>query len=366
MEGCPADPAMGLGGKSEQTTVEPAMRFGRVVGGSHEMRALYPLCERLAGVDVPLVIEGETGTGKEQLAEALHERGARAKGPFVVFDCTVGTTLMESALFGHQRGAFTGAVASRKGAFESAEGGTLLIDEVGDLDAALQSKLLRAIDRREVQPIGANHWSRVDVRVIAATRRDLAEEVRGGRFRDDLYYRLAVARMHLPPLRIRTGDVALLARHFWRRLGGSGGLPDEFLASFAGHDWPGNVRELHNAVTHYVALGELPRPRLGNAVAAVEQARENPNSEPVRPKEPDDVLERILARDLPFSKARDAIVAEFERRYADRLVALHGGSVTRAAGASGIGLRHFQRIRARQAPQWPASGEGKRWQTSSV
>ena len=339
---------MSFGSQSEQTTVEGAVRFGRVVGGSQEMRALYPLCERLAGVDVPLVIEGETGTGKEQLAEALHERGARAKGPFVVFDCTVGTALMESALFGHQRGAFTGAVASRKGAFETAEGGTLLIDEVGDLDAALQSKLLRAIDRREVQPVGANHWTQVNVRVIAATRRDLAQEVRAGRFRDDLYYRLAVARMHLPPLRLRTGDVVLLSRHFWRSLGGSGALPDEFLASFVGYDWPGNVRELHNAVIHYVALGELPRPRLGNTVAAVEQVRATVTRVPQQPDEPDGALERILARDLPFSEARDAIVAEFERRYAERLIALHGGSVTRAAGAAGIGLRHFQRIRARQ------------------
>src|SRR4029077_11022397 len=164
---------------------------------------------------VPVIIEGETGTGKEVLAESIHETSARAKGPFVVFACTtVPVNLVESELFGHERGAFTGAVAARKGVFEQAHGGTLLIDEIGDLDAALQPKLLRAIERSEIRRVGASHPTRVDVRILAATRRDLDREVQLGRFRDDLFHRLAVGRLELPPLRARRGDVALLARSF--------------------------------------------------------------------------------------------------------------------------------------------------------
>jgi hypothetical protein len=196
--------------------------FGRVIGSSPEMRRLYPLCARLASSSVPLVIEGDTGTGKEVLAESLHEQGPRAQGPFVVFDCTaVPPNLVESELFGHERGAFTGAVASRRGVFEQAHGGTLFIDEIGDLDLALQPKLLRALERSEVRRLGADRWIQVDVRVIAATRRDLDREVQVGRFRDDLFHRLTVARIELPPLRRREGDVRVLARHFWRQLGGA-------------------------------------------------------------------------------------------------------------------------------------------------
>ncbi len=192
--------------------------FARVIGESEAMHMLYPLFERLAKSDVPIVIEGETGTGKEALAEALHEAGPRARGPFVVFDCTaVPANLVESELFGHERGAFTGATNARKGMFELAEGGTLLIDEIGDLDLALQPKLLRAVERSEIRRVGGTRAIRCNVRVLAATRRDLDQEVQDGRFRDDLFHRLVVARVELPPLRKRAGDVVLLTRHFGRR-----------------------------------------------------------------------------------------------------------------------------------------------------
>src|SRR5579883_1881635 len=195
--------------------------FYRVVGGSREMRRLYPVFAQLAASDVPVLIEGETGTGKEVLAESLHEASARSDQPFVILDCTtISPALLEAELFGHERGAFTGAVGSRRGLFEEAHGGTLFIDEIGDLDVSLQAKLLRAIEKREVRRVGGNKWTRVDVRIIAATRRDLDREVQARRFRDDLFYRLAVARVGLPPLRRRRGDVALLARAFWTALGG--------------------------------------------------------------------------------------------------------------------------------------------------
>ncbi len=242
---------------TEAPPLTTAMRFGGVIGGSPEMRRLYPLCERLAATDVPVLIEGETGTGKGQLAEALHEGGPRARGPFVVFDCTaVAPNLLESALFGHERGAYPGAVASRRGVFELAEQGTLLLDEIGELELSLQPKLLRAIEQREIQRVGAHRWTLCDVRVISATRRNLDREVQAGRFRDDLFFRLAVARIELPPLRRRSGDVGLLARHFWRAFGGEGSLSDDFVQRLEAYEWPGNVRELHNVVARRISLGE--------------------------------------------------------------------------------------------------------------
>jgi DNA-binding NtrC family response regulator len=241
----------------EQPLVLPSEQgFGRLLGASPEMRRLYPLCDRLAKAKVPVIIEGETGTGKEILAECLHEQGPRSQGPFVVFDCTaIPANLVESELLGHERGAFTGAVASRKGVFEQAHGGTLLIDEIGDLEPALQPKLLRAIERSEVRRVGGDKVIQVDVRVLCATRRDLDHEVQAGRFRDDLFHRLAVARVELPPLRERRGDISLLVRRFWKEMGGDErALSAELLARWEDQPWPGNVRELRNAIERAVVL----------------------------------------------------------------------------------------------------------------
>lgn len=310
------------------------------------MRRLYPLCARLASSNVPVILEGETGTGKEVLAESLHERGPRASGPFIVFDCTaVPASLVESELFGHERGAFTGAVTSRKGVFEQARGGTLLIDEIGDLDLALQPKLLRAIERGEIRRVGGDAWLSVDARVLAATRRDLDREVEAGRFRDDLFHRLAVGRVELPPLRERAGDVAVLARSFWQDLGGDPReLLPETLARWAAYAWPGNVRELRNAVARRLALGDL-------ADLDAKGGRRTPEptvtSAPTRSLDAVDAVERVL--DQPFIRARDTLMEEFEQRYVERLLAAHGGDVARAAAASGIGRRYFQKIKARSA-----------------
>jgi two-component system, NtrC family, response regulator HydG len=329
-------------GEPSTLALTPATGFGHVVGESSEMRRLYPLCRKLAASDVPVVIEGETGTGKEVLAESLHEEGSRAEGPFVVFDCTATpANLLEAALFGHERGSFTGAVDSRKGVFEQAHGGTLFIDEIGDLDLALQSKLLRALERREIRRIGGDRWIKVDVRVLAATRRDLDREVAAGRFRDDLFFRLAVARIELPPLRRRQGDIAALTRHFWQALSGRGEVPADLLARFEAYTWPGNIRELHNTVARQLALGEL-------ADLKTTQPKED-SAASVGP--PADAVDQILALDLPFIQARDRMLEEFEHRYVERALAKHGGNVTHAAAACGVARRYFQTIRSRSKPK---------------
>jgi DNA-binding NtrC family response regulator len=318
-----------------EVATEPASeqsRFGRFVGASPEIRRLYPVMQRIAMSDVPVVIEGETGTGKEVLAESLHELGPRASGPFVVFDCTtVAANLMEATLFGHERGAFTGAMTSNPGLFEQADGGSLFIDEIGDLEVTLQAKLLRAIERAEVRRIGGRQWVHVNVRVIAATRRDLDREVQAGRFRDDLFFRLAVARIELPPLRRRRKDISLLAAYFWQQLGGQpSALTGDLMNRLEDYDWPGNVRELRNAIARKIALGELtkPAPRAPSTAAS-------------------DPIQEIIDLDLPFPIARDKILAVFEQRYVGCVLARHGGNVTQAAHASGVGRRYFQTIRGR-------------------
>lgn len=333
--------------------------FGRTVGASSEMRRLYPVCERLAVSSVPLVIEGETGTGKEVLAESLHDQGPRARGPFIVFDCTaVPPNLVESELFGHERGAFTGAVAGRRGVFEQAHGGTLLIDEIGDLDLALQPKLLRVLERAEVRRVGGDRPKPVDVRVLSATRRDLDREVQVGRFRDDLFHRLMVARIELPPLRRRLEDIPLLAHHFLQTLGGApSGLGADVIRRWQEYAWPGNVRELRNAVARHIALGELGRleslgPELGDDLAVRAGGPiDSPGDDPSRPAPADDVVEKVLALHLPLIAARQRVVDDFERRYIRHVLANHGGNVSRAAEASGIARRHFQRLRARGQTQ---------------
>ena len=307
--------------------------FGRMMGASSAMQRLYPLCRRLADTTVPVLIEGETGTGKEVLAEAIHEEGPRAGGPFVVFDCTaVPASMTEAELFGHERGAFTGAVATRKGLLEQADGGTLFIDEIGDLDKTLQPKLLRVLERREVRRIGGTRSIQVDARIVAATRRDLDKEVQAGRFRDDLFHRLVVARVELPPLRARRGDVTRLARHFAKELGASN-LPAELLVRWESYGWPGNVRELRNAVAAQVALGDL----------SVHRAAASAPTDPASV----DLVAQVLSRDLPWALARQELLSAFETRYVQRALAAHGGNVVHAARAMGVHRRYLQKLKAK-------------------
>ncbi|WP_394823899.1 sigma 54-interacting transcriptional regulator [Pendulispora albinea] len=331
----------------------PLNAFGRLLGASPEMRRLYPLCARLARASIAVLVEGETGTGKELLAESLHEQGPRAQGPFIVFDCTaVPANLVESELFGHERGSFTGAVASRRGVFEQADGGTLLIDEIGELDLALQPKLLRALERSEVRRVGGDRARKFDVRVISATRRNLDQEVQAGRFRDDLFHRLAVARIELPPLRRRTGDIPRLARALWSSMGGDEGeLPEALVRQWNDDAWPGNVRELRNAVVRRLALGEVELLEPSDAAAtddAVDPAGAAQGAHGAHDAHgATGILEHIISMGLPFGTARQHVLDAFERRYVERTLAEHGGNVMRAAAASGVARRHFQRVKSR-------------------
>ena len=236
--------------------------FGDVFGGSLEMRRIFSMLKKISPSDITVTIEGETGTGKELVARAIHSHSQRAKGPFMVIDCgSISKNLIESELFGHEKGAFTGATQTRRGAFEMADGGTIFIDEIGELGLEMQPKLLRVLEQREVRRVGGNEVFKVNVRVVAATNRDLASEVQKGRFREDLFYRISVVRIHLPPLREKGEDIPLLAQQFARELseqyrsGGDVAVSAEALEILRHYYWPGNVRELKNVITMAMAMG---------------------------------------------------------------------------------------------------------------
>jgi DNA-binding NtrC family response regulator len=234
-------------------------KFGHAVAASDSMKAVFALLGRLAPSEVSITLLGETGTGKDVLARGVHELSPRAAGPFVVFDCgAITATLIESELFGHERGAFTGAVAERQGAFERAKGGTLFLDEVGEMPLDLQPRLLRALEQREVRRVGGGEEIPVDVRVIAATNRDLANEVAQGRFRQDLFFRLNAATVHVPPLRDRKDDLPLLVDTILGECKGDVHVAPSALQALSSYDWPGNVRELRNVLQTAVAMVDGP------------------------------------------------------------------------------------------------------------
>jgi DNA-binding NtrC family response regulator len=321
-------------------------KFGRIVGASMEMRRLYPFFEQLAASTLPVLIEGETGTGKELLAESLHEASPRAGGPFIVFDgAQMPAGSIEPTLFGDD---------ARPGIFEQADKGTLLLDEVGELDAQLQRKLLRVLERGEVQRVGSSTPRKVDVRILASTRLDLDKLVQDGAFREDLYYRLVVSRVELPPLRKRSNDIPELAKHFWRGLGGEGEPSNALLAQLARHPWPGNIRELKNRIARIVAFGAQDEVIVQPPVSErIPQTQRSATSEvPPAPESPTTTLfERVLEKDLPLARARELVVGEFEKAYVERVLAQHGGSVAKAAAASGLARRYFQLLRAKRAPR---------------
>jgi DNA-binding NtrC family response regulator len=323
-------------------------RFGDVLGRSPAMRELFGLLERVAQKDLTILLEGESGTGKERLAEAIHLRSPRVHKRFVVFDCAaVPASLMESELLGHERGAFTGADMKRIGRFEEAHGGTLFIDEIGELPLELQPKLLRALEKREIRRIGGSQVIPVDVRVVAATNRDLVREVNRNTFREDLYYRLAVVRVRVPPLREREGDIPLLVEHFVREaLDGDEAAAREALASITdenwerllAHPWPGNVRELRNFIERTMAITG------GVDVDSAPPAARPASSGTVGPQTLADAA-IDLAR--PFIEAREELLGRFEKGYLEGQLSRHGGNISRAARAAGLDRMHFKRLLAR-------------------
>ncbi|HVV83951.1 MAG TPA: sigma 54-interacting transcriptional regulator [Kofleriaceae bacterium] len=319
---------------AEALAVPPSERerFGAMVGRSVAMRELFAVLELAAPSDATVLIEGESGTGKELAARAIHDHSPRAKGPFVVVDCSaISETLIDSHLFGHVRGAFTGADRDRKGAFVEASGGTLFLDELGELPLPAQARLLRALEAQTVQPLGADRPVPVDTRVVAATHRDLARMVAAKEFRFDLFYRLAVVHVSLPPVRERLDDLpALIASFYAARGADPGPIDGENLERLRQHAWPGNVRELRNVLERAWALSggmvKFRDLRMWIEVASAPQVSE------------------LVDTTLPFKDAKERWNDHFERRYLAAVHAASGGNITRAAEHAGINRRHFREL----------------------
>jgi transcriptional regulator with GAF, ATPase, and Fis domain len=322
-------------------------RYGRMIGQSPSMREIFALLERVSPTDMTVLVEGESGTGKELVADAVHTHSKRSTGPFVVFDCSaVASNLIESELFGHVKGAFTGATGSRAGAFERAQNGTLFLDELGELPLDLQPKLLRALEQREVRPVGGDRTVKVNARIVAATNRNLQKEVEAGNFREDLYYRLAIIRVYLPPLRRRVEDVPLLVRAFLEDLRTPEGEPVqvsyETIIKLQKHRWSGNVRELRNFVERAAMLASgnrLETRYLMPASAGHEPDAplEAPNAN-VAPVDGALAGPAVAAFDdsLPFKDAKARLIDDFERTYWVRLLERTRGNISAAARVAGI------------------------------
>jgi len=314
--------------------VAPGQSLGALFGASVPMRRLFELLKRVARSDVDVLIEGESGTGKELCAAEIVRLGARSTGPLVIVDCgAVSPALVESELFGHVRGSFTGAERDREGALEAADGGTLFLDEIGELPLDMQPKLLRALANREVRRVGDNRVRRVDLRVIAATHRQLEREVNAGRFREDLYYRLSVLTVRVPPLRERVDDIELLVRRFLEQRGELDKarlFPPSVIAEMALREWPGNVRELRNDIERRVVLEGYA----DEAPASV--APSSVRADRVRPPAP--------GSDLPFKEAKDQVIADFERAYLTELCRLTNGNVSKGARMAQIDRMYLHRL----------------------
>ena len=312
------------------TPSELHVSFGRFRGASSSLQLLYRQLHKAAATNATILLEGESGAGKELLAEAVHEVSPRREGPFIVLDCSsLPEKLIESALFGHEKGAFTGAAQRRRGAFEEADKGTIFLDEVGELPLDLQTRLLRTLDRRQVQRVGSSTVIPVDVRVVAATNRNLELEVEEGRFRLDVFHRLAVVMLRVPPLRERRADIEPLAKHFVESFGGDPALlTPTVLERLMTHAWPGNVRELRNFVERLSVLGD----DVGQF-----STRASPSGE--------GDLEVIARSGQAYRPAKAAVLETFNQMYVEAMLEAHGGNVSQAAEAAGVARRHFQRLK---------------------
>lgn len=331
-----------VGKETVSQPMSEASELHGAVGTSPSMRAVFSRVERVAKTDATVLIHGETGTGKEVIAWAIYEASKRAAQPFVVVDCgAVARTLIESELFGHEKGSFTGADKRRIGAFERAQGGTLFLDEIGELELDLQPKLLRALERREIQRLGGDKPLAVDVRILAATNRDLRAMVARGEFREDLYYRLAVVTLALPALRERPEDIPTLVDHFLTALRvDRSALPSGAMERFAEHPWPGNCRELKNAVERAVVLGET---RFLHTAAGVTAPQARPGARPAD-SDADAVGSYAVDAAVPYKDQKGAVIAGFEERYVRVLMKHHHGNVSAAARQAGIDRMSLHKI----------------------
>jgi len=312
-------------------------RLGGLIGSSTAMRKIYTIIEKVAATDVTIIIEGESGTGKELVAAAIHEKSKRAKKAFVIFDCSaVAENLIESELFGHEKGSFTGATGLRHGAFELADSGSVFLDEIGELQLDLQPKLLRVLESRTIRRVGGDRPMPIDVRVIAATNRNLEQEVKKGNFREDLFYRLNVVPIHLPPLRKRKEDIPLLIEHFIdlhnqeqpeRKIEGCTAGAMELLLSY---DWPGNVRELRNTVNRAISFLD------GNQIRSEDI--------PDRVRIPVAKAELEIREDLGFKDAKEQWISSFEKQYLQDLLKRNNFNISAAAKEAGIDRKSVQRL----------------------
>jgi DNA-binding NtrC family response regulator len=330
----------------EKVKIEPSEKeeFGQMVGKSRKMRQIFSILEKISPTNATVIIEGETGTGKDLVARAVHDASHRKDKPFVVFDCSsVAPNLIESELFGHEKGAFTGAIKSRQGAFEAANGGTIFLDEIGELTGDLQPKLLRALEQREIKRVGSNVPIKIDVRVICATNKNLRREVDEERFREDLYYRLSVVKVSLPPLRDRTEDIPLITEriltvgHFNKKQDGSlivTKVEDDALKSLSRYQWPGNVRELSNLIQRAVSFADgssITKANLDYIFAELEHG--------------EDKTERMaIDSDLPFKDAKQKIVENFEKEYLADLLQRNNHNLSKASREAKIDRKHLRNL----------------------
>jgi len=320
-------------GPGAVASVPQSSSFGELYGESLLMRRLFGVLEKVSGSDATVLLEGESGTGKELVATELERRGPRAERPFLIVDCgAISPNLIESELFGHAKGAFTGADRRRIGAFEAADGGTIFLDEIGEMPLDMQPKLLRAIEAREIRRAGENEPRKIDVRVIAATNRRLESEVNRGGFREDLYFRLSVVTVRIPPLRKRLGDLPLLVRVLLRSMNAEDAthlFTPEVIADMQRHDWPGNVRELRNYVERTVVL---------------EQAAPASERRPLSTSPPAKSAPAPVDLSVPFKVAKEKVISEFEQRYLAALIEDAGGNISKAARQARMDRMYLYRL----------------------
>ena len=323
--------------ESIEYPLSPNEAFGDLIGKSIPMRRIFHIAETYAPSDATVLIHGETGTGKEVLAEEIHKHSKRRDKPFTIIDCTsLARELVESELFGHAKGSFTGANTERMGAFEQANGGTVFMDEIGELIPELQPKLLRVLEKRAVRRVGSNQVRPVDVRIIAATNKKLINEVNAGSFREDLYFRLSVVLLELQPLRLRKADIPLLTQKFMANFLGAGWEKevtefDRTMEIFGRHDWPGNVRELRNLI-ELACYSEIRPLNLGTFLCYGHMAGPNGSQRMTH------------GADRPFKEAKNDLIREFESDYLRDLLSQHGGNISRAAREAGIERAYLQRL----------------------